>query len=81
MRDLRNDDNIADRVTEALWNHPFMPAADICVHVFDGMVTLSGEVASETERTAIGRLVADLGCVERLVNAIRVADAVNLLAA
>jgi len=81
MRNPRIDDNIADRVTEALWNHPFMPAAGICVHVFDGTVMLSGEVASEAERTAIGRLVADLVCVEGLTNALTIAGAVNRLAA
>jgi osmotically-inducible protein OsmY len=81
MRNTRVDDNIACRVTEALWSDPFVPASNICVHVLDGTVMLTGEVGSETERIAIGRLVADLICVERLTNAITVTEAVNRLAA
>ena len=81
MRNLRVDDNIACRVTEALWSDPFVPAEDICVHVFDGTVMLTGEVGSETQRIAIGRLVADLICVERLTNAVTVTEVVNRFAA
>lgn len=81
MRHLRVDDNIACRVTEALWSDPFIPASDICVHVIDGTVMLTGEVGSETDRIAIGRLVVDLICVERMINAITVTEAVNRFAA
>lgn len=81
MRNLRIDDNIANRVTEALWSDPFVPASDICVHVFDGRVMLTGEVASETQRIAVGRLVADLICVEGLTNAITVTNVVSRFAA
>lgn len=81
MRNLCIDDNIADRVTEAIWSDPFVPAVDVCVHVFDGTVMLTGEVGSEAQRIAIGRLVVDLICVERLTNAITVTDVVNRLAA
>lgn len=81
MSNLRIDDNIACRVTEALWADPFVEAGDICVHVFNGAVVLTGEVGSESERITIGRLVADLVCVERLTNAITIADAVNRFAA
>lgn len=81
MRNLRVDDNIACRVAEALWSDPFVPAGDICVHVFNGTVMLTGEVGSETRRIAIGRLVADLICVERLTNAVTVTDVVNRFAA
>lgn len=81
MRNLRVDDNIACRVTEALWSDPFVPAGDISVHVFDGTVMLTGKVGSEAQRIAIGRLVADLICVERLTNAITVTDVMNRYAA
>ena len=81
MRNPRVDDNIACRVTEALWSDPFIPAGDIRVHVFDGTVMLTGEVGSETQRMAVGRLVADLVCVERLTNAVTVTAVVNRFAA
>lgn len=81
MRNLRIDDNIACRVTEALWSDPFAPAGDIRVHVFDGTVMLTGEVGSEAQRIAIGRLVAELTCVEQLTNALTVPDVVNRYAA
>lgn len=74
MRNVRIDENITCRVTDALWSDPFVQASDICVHVFDGTVMLTGEVATETQRLAIGRLVADLICVEGLTNAITVTD-------
>ena len=81
MRRVRIDDNIACRVTEALWSDPFVSASDICVHVFDGTVMLTGEVASETQRSAVGRLVADLICVAGLTNAITVTNVADRLAA
>ena len=80
-RTLRTSDNVADRVIEALWTDPFVPAAALAVHVFDGAVLLTGEVASEAERIAVGRLVADLACVDRLTNAVTVARSTQRYAA
>lgn len=81
MRSVRIDDNITCRVTEALWSDPFVPASEISVHVFNGTVMLTGEVSSETQRLAIGRLVSDLICVEGVTNAITVTDVADRLAA
>jgi osmotically-inducible protein OsmY len=75
------DDNIANRVTEALWNDPWVQAEEISVHVLSGTVMLTGEVATEAQRIAVGRLVADLVCVERFTNALTVAEVTKRFAA
>jgi osmotically-inducible protein OsmY len=75
------DDNIANRVIEALWNDPYAPAEEISVHVLGGTVMLTGEVATEAQRIAVGRLVADLMCVERFTNALTVAEVIKRFAA
>lgn len=61
---LRSDDNIADRVLEALASHPLISLGLLEIRVGKGVVTLDGRAFFEEERSAIVEVIDDLAFIE-----------------
>ena len=51
------DDALTQRVTEALWSHPWLVPADIAVRVENGCLRVSGQVMSEMEMTCLNEVL------------------------
>lgn len=64
------DDNIAQRVLEALWSHPAIMPSDIEIMVRGRALTLTGRVTSTAELDAIEDVLDALTCAGRIDNRI-----------
>lgn len=62
------DDNIAERVTQALWTNPFLDPSTITVAVRNGVVTLAGSVDGQDALAAVFETLDDLYCCDTVVN-------------
>jgi osmotically-inducible protein OsmY len=71
----RIDDNIAQRVLEALWSHPWIVPSHVDIRVEDGLLTLNGQVTSALELIAIEEVLEAISCVDRMENRLEVAGA------
>jgi HSP20 family molecular chaperone IbpA len=69
------DDNIAQRALEALWSHPFLVPTGIDITVDNGVLTVSGEVASLTEMETTLDVLEDLYCTGEVRNRLTLARA------
>jgi hypothetical protein len=67
------DDNIAQRALEALWSHPFLVPTGIDIEVANGVLTVSGEVASLVEMETTLDLLEDLYCTGDVRNQLTLA--------
>jgi hypothetical protein len=68
----RSDERIAEEVVERLAEASWVDASELEVEVSEGVVTLSGEVASRRERRAAEEVAAEVTGVEDVVNSVRV---------
>lgn len=66
--DVEGDEVIEANVLDALVDHPTTDATDITVTVSDGRVTLSGSVASATERELAERIASGVAGVTQVFN-------------
>jgi hypothetical protein len=57
----------------ALWSDPYVAPQAVEITVEDGLVTLAGLVPAFADRTRIENLVAEMGCVEGVINELQVA--------
>lgn len=69
------DDNIAQRALEALWSHPFLVPTGIGIEVGNGVLTVTGEVASPSEMATTMDVLEDLYCTGEIRNRLAVASA------
>ncbi len=69
------DDNIAQRALEALWSHPFLVPTGIGIEVGNGVLTVSGEVASPFEMETTLEALEDLHCTGEVRNHLTVVRA------
>ncbi|WIJ26986.1 BON domain-containing protein [Devosia sp. RR2S18] len=65
---LRRDENIADRVIEALWQDAFLDAHGMEVTVQDGVVTLRGHDLDRLQVERAIKLIDDLPIVDDVVD-------------
>lgn len=65
---LRRDENIADRVIEALWQDAFLDAYGMEVTVQDGVVTLKGKDLDRLHVQHAIELIEDLPIVDNVVD-------------
>ena len=63
----RIDDNIAERVTQALWTNPFVDPSNIVVTVDASRVVLNGTVDAEQDLDIITAILEDLYCCDEVV--------------
>lgn len=75
------DDNIAERVTQALWADPFVEPANIVVRVDAGVVVLTGSVATESQRYQVLEVLEGLYCCDDVILDLHVTARDNLLSA
>ena len=64
MTDACIDENIAERVTQALWSNPFIDPAGISIEVVAGQVVLGGTVETAQEIRVAREILDDLYCCE-----------------
>lgn len=62
------DENIAERVIQALWTNPFLDPSTITVTVRNGVVTLAGSVDSQDTLAAVSETLDDLYCCDTVVS-------------
>jgi osmotically-inducible protein OsmY len=72
------DDNIAERVTQALWANPFLDPSNIAVASEASRVVLRGVVDIEEEVDLATAILQDLYCCEDVVNELRIAGGVDV---
>lgn len=75
------DDNIAERVTQALWADPLIEPGDIAVRVDAGVVVLTGSVATEMQRNQIVEMLDGLYCCDDVILDLHVTALDGLLSA
>lgn len=73
------DDNIAERVTQALWANPFLDPSDIAVAVDASRVVLKGMVDTEEEIDLITAILEDLYCCDHVVNDLKIAQDMDVV--
>ena len=67
------DDNIAERVTQALWANPFVDPSNIAVAVDASGVVLKGMVDTEEQIDLVTAILEGLYCVDHVVNDLKIA--------
>ena len=72
------DDNIAERVTQALWANPFLDPSNIAVAVEAGRVVVRGVVDTDDEVDLATAILQDLYCCDDVVNDLRIARGVDV---
>ncbi len=73
----RDDAQIASEVQQKVFSDPAIQSRQITVQSANGIVTLSGTVANENERTAAASQAAQVSGVKTVVNNLEVAPATN----
>ena len=73
------DDNIAERVTQALWANPFVDPSNIAVAVDASRVVLKGAVDAEEEIDIITAILEDLYCCDEVVIDLKIARAMDVV--
>jgi osmotically-inducible protein OsmY len=68
----RSDEQIRDEVNEAITRDDLVDAMHLAVEVADGVVTLTGLVASRAEKRAAEECALRIGGVHDVMNALRV---------
>jgi osmotically-inducible protein OsmY len=68
-----SDDLIKDQACQALYESPAVDAAEIEVFVKDGVVTLSGKVKDDKQKSEAENCVELMSEVVKVVNELRVA--------
>lgn len=58
------DENIAERVTQALWSNPFIDPTGVSIKVAAGQVVLGGTVCTAQEIEVAREILDDLYCCE-----------------
>lgn len=67
------DENIAERITQALWSNPFLDPTGISIKVVAGHIVLSGKVDSEQEIEIARDVLDDLYCCDDAIIDLEVA--------
>ena len=67
------DDNIAERITQALWANSFVDPSNIAVAVDASGVLLKGTVDTEEEIDVVTAILEDLYCCDHVVNDLKIA--------
>nr|WP_295887307.1 BON domain-containing protein [uncultured Devosia sp.] len=75
----RIDDNIAERVTQALWANPFLDPSNIAVAVEASRVVLRGVVDTDEEIDLATAILQDLYCCDDVVNDLRIARGLDVV--
>ena len=73
------DDNIVERVTQALWANPFLDPSSIAVAVDASRVVLKGAVDTEEEADLVTAILEDLYCVDHVVNDLKIAQDMDVV--
>ena len=68
------NDNIVERVTQALWANPFVDPSNIAVTIDASRVVLKGIVDTEEEVDLATAILEDLYCCDHVVNDLKIAQ-------